>query len=109
MEEFVTLDLCEIKHRHLQDKADEIKRIAEKRLDAHAAQLDRLELAIVQNSTTLERITTLTEKLEMQIHQLAQEPADKWKIVRNTVLTALTSSLCGGILGAVFSIILAVK
>ena len=107
MEEFVTLDLCEIKHRHLQDKADEIKRIAEKRLDAHAAQLDRLELAIVQNSTTLERITTLTEKLEM--HQLAQEPADKWKIVRNTVLTALTSSLCGGILGAVFSIILAVK
>lgn len=108
-EDYVHSGICEVRHQHIIKSVEDLKRVTEKRLDAHAKQLDKLEHAQVQNTAILQQLTTLIEKQETQITELAKEPADKWKTVRNTILTSVVSSVCGGILGAVFSIILAVK
>lgn len=70
--ECVSERLCLERGGKLNCRVEEIARISEKRLDAHADQLDELVKSQVQNAEILNRLITLTEKVEQQMQQQMQ-------------------------------------
>lgn len=72
----VTDALCKARTAHTEKRMEEINRVAEKRLDAHASDIDSIQKAIIQNSQILERVVKLTEKLEEQNAEHSRQMAE---------------------------------
>lgn len=101
--EYIPKNICETKHQSLNNKVEELRRVDEKRLDAHHEDIAELKKLQIQNTMILERLVAQQEKMDKRLSEIEKGPTEKWNLIIKTALTALASALAGGLAVAVLS------
>ena len=60
----VSQSVCDARHQSLDKKVEELRRVDEKRLDAHHEDIAELKKLQTQNTMILERLTSQQEKMD---------------------------------------------
>ena len=97
----VPKSVCDARHTSLDEKVEELRRVDEKRLDAHHEDSAELKKLQIQNTVILDRLTAQQEKMDARLSKIEQKPAEKWGLVVKTAITSIVSALAGGLIVAI--------
>ncbi len=97
----VSKSVCDARHTSLDEKVEELRRVDEKRLDAHHEDIAELKKLQIQNTMILDRLTAQQEKMDARLSKIEQKPAEKWGLVVKTAITSIVSALAGGLIVAI--------
>lgn len=77
-------------------------RSLEKRMDKQESQNEVIQDLVISVKEMAINMTQMLEELKAQgvrLDKLEQEPAESWKLVKTTLLTALISGVVGAVIG----------
>lgn len=97
----VPKSVCEARHQSLEDKVEELRRVDEKRLDAHHEDIAELKKLQVQNTMILKQLADQQAKMDTRLSKIEKKPAEKWGLVVKTAITSVVSALAGGLIVAI--------
>ena len=94
----VSQSVCDARHRSLDEKVEELRRVDEKRLDAHHEDIAELKKLQTQNTMILERLTSQQEKMDRRLSEIERKPSENWQTIVKTFITSVVSALAGGLI-----------
>lgn len=97
----VPKSVCDARHQALEDKVEELRRVDEKRLDAHHEDIAELKKLQMQNTMILKQLADQQAKMDARLSKIEQKPAEKWGLVVKTAITSIVSALAGGLIVAI--------
>ena len=97
---YVHDEVCDVKHRALEDRLDRHSSVVDKRLEEHGKQLDELLKLQAQNTLILEQLTKQQADANSKIQKLEDQPKQKWNLLTQTIITTIVSGVISALVAA---------